>query len=123
MIVKVPWPFQLFDPSAEFSAPEYGELLDEVRGMLAALAHAAPGPDLTRALTADVQLWRKELEARRVEDDEAPYGQLHMRDDHAIAALPEIVLHHDGYSVEAWVKMLYSIREEIDGYFGKRWGE
>lgn len=29
----------------------------------------------------------------------------------------------DGYSVEAWVKMLYSIREEIDGYFGKRWGE
>lgn len=92
MLDRVSWPFEPLVPSADFDEAEYGGMVDELRGMLAALAHAAPGPEQVRELTADLQRWHKELEGCRSAADDAPYGQLAARDDHGLASMPEIVV-------------------------------
>lgn len=89
------WPFELLDPEEDFDEASYVALLDELRGFLDALAGASPGGDLTARLTTDLRRWRADLDGRAAPAAQAPYGQLHGADDHGLAAVPAVEVHHE----------------------------
>ncbi|TWG91689.1 acyl-coenzyme A thioesterase PaaI-like protein [Nocardioides sp. J9] len=85
------WPFELWSAPEGFDADEYAEMLGELRGLLAAVADAAPDPAHVRKLTADLRALRGELAACATDDDHAPFGQQHNIDgDHGLASVPQV---------------------------------
>lgn len=89
------WPFDLLEPDEDFDEASYAALLTELRGFLGALAGASPDQALTTDLTAGLRQWRATLAERTASPARAPYGQLHAADDHGLAAVPAVEVHHE----------------------------
>ncbi|HWJ82421.1 MAG TPA: hypothetical protein VNS55_09315, partial [Nocardioides sp.] len=89
------WPFDLLEPGEDFDEASYAALLDELRGFLGAFAGASPDPATTARLAGELRTWRAALAGGVVPESGMPYGQLHEADDHGLAAVPAVTVHHE----------------------------